>query len=476
VSITRVLFVIQQVDYEPQGLLHLSSALKQAGHEVDLVISKHQDPVEVARKWQPGIVAYSVMTGSQHYYLELNRRIREVVPAFSVFGGPHPTFFPEMIEEAGVDGICIGEGEEALVDLANALSDGGLNPEIPNWHFKLDGEIIRNPVRPAIMDLDTLPLPDRDLLYSRDVLSRKSKIKHFITSRGCPYNCTYCFNHALFEIYGSKARRFRQRSVDDVIEEINKVRTKYPLEFVVFVDDTFVVSQEWLRELAEKFPRDVGLPFFCNTRANLVTKDQVQLLKKAGSFSVSMGVEAGNDRVRNEILKRGMTREHITNAARLFHEAGLHFTTTNIIGLPGTTIENDLETLDLNIECQPDYAHVFIFQPYPRTQLGEFARDQDLMVGTFNDIGELAWDTSVLKFPPEHLRQLENLQRFFALVVNWPSLRPLLLRVVKWRPNQVFWLINKLWKGYVIKKRVHPVRLTLREYVDIIWHFMKIRS
>ena len=246
--------------------------MKQAGHEVSLVVAQHEDPIAVAAGWQPGIVGYSVMTGSQRAYLELNRRIRQVAPAFSVFGGPHPTFFPELIEEEGVDGICIGEGEGAMVDLANALSNGGLDPAIPNWHFKLDGEVIRNPVRPAIVNLDDLPLPDRDLLYSRDPLSRKNKIKHFITSRGCPYNCTYCFNHALFEIYGAKATRFRQRSVDNVIEEVNAVRARYPLEFVVFVDDTFVVSREWLAEFAEKFSREVGLPFFCNTRANLVTR------------------------------------------------------------------------------------------------------------------------------------------------------------------------------------------------------------
>ena len=443
---------------------------------MDLVIAQYKDPVEIARVWQPDIVGYSVITGSQHYYLNLNRRIREVTPSFSVFGGPHPTFFPEMIEEEGVDGICIGEGEEAVVDLANALGNGGLDPAIPNWHFKLDGEIVRNPVRPAVRDLDVLPLPDRDLVYERDVISCNSKIKHFLTSRGCPYNCTYCFNHALFELYGNKAKRFRQRSVDNVIKEVNGVRARYPLEFVVFVDDTFVIARDWLEEFAEKFPREVGLPFFCNTRANLVTREQVELLKRAGCFSVSMGLEAGNDRVRNELLNRGMSRDDILNAARLFHEAGLHFTTTNIIGLPTTSIEDDFETLDLNIECRPDYAHVFIFQPYPRTRLGEFAHAQDLMVGTFDDIGELAWDTSVLKFPPEHLRQLQNLQRFFALAVNWPQLRPLLLRAINWRPNGLFWLINKLWKGYVIKTRVHPVRLSLREYVDIIWHFMKIHS
>jgi len=99
----RVLFVTQQIDYEPQGIMHLSSALKTAGHQVALAVEAHEDPVAVAIKFGPGIVGYSVITGSQRYYLQLNRRIKQEVDVFSVFGGPHPTFFPEMIEEEGVE-------------------------------------------------------------------------------------------------------------------------------------------------------------------------------------------------------------------------------------------------------------------------------------------------------------------------------------------------------------------------------------
>ena len=483
-SIVRVLFIAQQTDYEPQGIMHLSSALKAAGHQVDLVVATHQDPVQVAREFQPDVAAYSVITGSQRYYLDLNRKIkREVNGVFSVFGGPHPTFFPEMVEEEGVDGICRGEGEDALVELVGALVDGG--PEavlgIDNWSFRRNGDpgdagLINNPVRPYVADLDNLPFPDRELVYKRDPIAARAKIKHFLTGRGCPYNCTYCFNHALSEIYRGKGRRFRQRSVDNVIEEICWVHDHYPLEFVVFVDDTFVLSPEWLAEFAVKYPRQVGLPFFCNTRANLVTEEQVRLLKEAGCHSVSMGIETGNDQLRNEVLKRRMSKEQILEAARLIRGGGLHMTTTNMIGLPTSTLEHDFETLELNVQARPSYAHVFIFQPYPRTELGEFTREHGWMVGTFDDIGEVAWDTSVLNFSPEHKRQLTNLQRFFALVVEWPWLLPLVRRLIRLPGNPLFWLVNKLWKGYAIKKRVHPVRLSLREYVDIAWHFMRIKS
>jgi radical SAM superfamily enzyme YgiQ (UPF0313 family) len=480
----RVLFVAQQIDYEPQGIMHLSSALKAAGHEVELAVGAYQDPVAVARASQPDVVAYSVITGSQRYYLDVNRRLKAEVPdTFSVFGGPHPTFFPEMVREPGVDGICRGEGEKAMVDLVNGLAGGGAKAVLglDNWSFPHNGDTLANPVRPYVADLDSLPFPDRALVYDRDPIAARSKIKHFLTGRGCPYNCTYCFNHALSEIYRGKGRRFRQRSVDNVIEEICWVRNHYPLEFVVFVDDTFVLSTDWLAEFAEKYPRKVTeggrpLPFFCNTRANLVTAEQVNLLKEAGCHCVSMGIESGNDRIRNGLLKRRMSQEQILEASRLIREGGLHLTTTNMIGLPTSTLSDDFQTLELNIKARPSYAHVFIFQPYPRTELGEFTREHGWMVGTFDDIGEVAWDHSVLKFDEVHKRGLTVLQRFFAIGVEWPRTVPLIKRLMRVPDNPVFWLLNKGWKGWAIKNRVHPVRLSLREMLETMRHFMRIKS
>lgn len=472
----RVLFVMQQIDYEPHGIMHLSSALKAAGHEVVLAVDALEDPVRVAKGFQPGIIGYSVITGSHRYYYQLNRRLKEEIDFFSAFGGPHPTFFPEMIEEEGVDGICIGEGEGAIVDLANALDEERLDPSIPNWWFKVDRKVIRNLVRPLVDGLDGLPLPDRDLVYSKDAISRHSKIKHFISGRGCPYNCTYCFNHAFFQIYKGKGRHFRQRSVDGVIKELQEVKAKYPLEFVVFVDDTFVLSQEWLREFAEKYPRKISLPFFCNTRANLVTEEQVRLLKEAGAFCVGMGIEAGNDRLRNELLKRNMSREQILNACRLLREGGLNLATNNMLALPTGSLEDDFETLELNIECRPAYAHAFLFQPYPRTELGEFIRDEGWMAGTLDDMSDIMWDKSILNFEEGEKRQMENLQRFFAIAVEWPRLLPLIRFLIKLPRNRLFWLIHKLWKGYALGTRVHPARLSLHGYIEIVRHYMRIKA
>jgi len=488
----RVLFVERELSYEPQGIMSMSAMLKQAGHDVALAVESMEDPVAFAVAYQPDIVGYSVMTGSQRSFLDMNLLLRSAVnpireaagkkPLFSAFGGPHPTFFPEMVIEPGVDGICVGEGEGAIVDLANALGNGGFHPDIANWWFSVEGEVVKNPVRPLIHELSSLPRPDRALVYDKHPGLAASGIKHFISSRGCPYNCTYCFNHAYYEIY-KREKRGQQREVDDVIAEVNAVRARWPLEQAIFIDDLFIIHNDWLEEFAEKWPKQVGLPFFCNVRANMLVKDprKIDLLKKAGCQTVSMGIEAANDRHRVELLKRRMTKEDIIQTGQMVRNAGMHITATNILGLPTSTLEDDLETMRLNAAAQISYAHAFLFQPYPGTELGQFTQDSELMVGTFDDIGELAWDHSILRFEDgADQSQREHLQRLFALGVEWPWLEPVIRQLIKLPRNAVvdnlFWWVHKLHKGYAVYHRVHPVKANPAELFKMAIHFMGIKS
>jgi radical SAM superfamily enzyme YgiQ (UPF0313 family) len=481
----RVLFVEKQIAYEPQGVMQLSSVLKEAGHEVEIAIAAQEDPVQVAKEFEPDILGYSVMTGSQRYYFELNQRIRRALNGkgvFSVFGGPHPTFFPEMIEEPGVDGLCVGEGEGPIVDLANALGNGGLKPDIPNWWFKIDGEIVKNPVRPLVRDLGELPHPDRELIYKKHDYLRNARIKHFMGSRGCPYQCTYCFNHAYYQIY-KKERRGNQRPVESIIDEVNSVRERWPLEHVFFIDDLFIIFDDWLEEFAEKWPKEVGLPFFCNVRADLLVRwpHKVDLLAKAGAYTVSMGIEAANDRIRRDILKRYMTREQIVEAGQLLRGAGINVTATNILGLPSGRLEDDLDTMRLNAAAKVSYAQAFIFQPYPGTELGRFAEENEFAVGSFDDIASISWERSVLLFQDQdEKRQVEHLQRLFAIGVEFPWLEPVIRRLIKLPHNVVvdksFWFIHKLFKGYLLNRRVYATRFNPFGLFAAAKHFFRMNA
>jgi len=481
----HLLFIVKEIDNEPQGILLISNVLKRAGHQVSLVVASEADPVAAALRLRPDVLGYTVYTGPHTWYLELNQKIKAQLPGvFSIFGGPHPTFFPEMIEREGVDGLCLGEGEYATLDLMNALRRNGAgvelpNPAIANWWFKFNGELVRNPLRPLLNgeELDELPFSDRELLYAAHEQSRRTKIKPIITGRGCPYDCAFCFNKAYSDLYGGQGRRFRRRSPDNVLRELQELTAKHDVRFVLFMDDTFILQDRWLHEFMARYKAEVALPFWCQVRANLVTDDKIALFKDAGCVSVSFGLEAGNDELRNTVLNRNMSREEILGAAEILRRHDITFMTNNMLGLPTGNLATDFETLELNAQCRPAYANVFLFQPYPKTALGEWAYEQGWMMGSFDDLSGSVSSDTVIKFGSEaEKRQIENLQKLFALGVEYPWLLPLIRRLIRLPSNRLFWLAYKLWKGWAIKNRMFPFKMTAREYLDSALYYMRIKS
>ncbi len=191
----KVLFIFKSESFlAPIGLCTISAAAKRGGHSTYLCEINSQDPLRALSVLQPDIVAYSSSTGEAKHYLRLNRLIKERSPRIlTVMGGPHPTFYSDVVDEGALDAVCVGEGEGAFIDLLGALS-GGKSPEgIPNIITRNGKD--RIDIRGLVEDLDTLPFPDYDLIYNNTSMGRYP-LKSIITSRGCPYNCTYCFNPA----------------------------------------------------------------------------------------------------------------------------------------------------------------------------------------------------------------------------------------------------------------------------------------
>ncbi|MEK6820224.1 MAG: radical SAM protein, partial [Nanoarchaeota archaeon] len=334
----RVAFILKTITVSsPLGIMYLSAALKKEGHETALFYFRRRDFLEKLKRFKPDILAYSITTGAHREYIALNRKIKKSLNAVSVFGGPHPTFYPEMIEENGVDAICRGEGEEAFVEFVNKLEKGKSTDRVKNFWIKRGKRIIKNPVRKLKENLDELPFPDREVVYKTDRFFLDFKMKRFMASRGCPFKCTYCFNRQYNQLYKNKGRIVRCRSVDNLLEEIKQVKSRYPTKLIKFVDDTFILDKIWLEEFCDKYRKEIGLPFICNIRADLVTEDIVEQLKKAMCIAVYIGIESGNEKARREVLERNMSDEQILNACRLFRKYGIKIIAQNMLGLPGET-------------------------------------------------------------------------------------------------------------------------------------------
>jgi len=466
----KILFVV--IDYltTPLSVLYLSSIAKKKGLDVDVDSIHLPSFMENFRNYKPDIVAYSLITGAHKPFLEINKKLKKEMEFKALFGGPHCTFYPEVIKEDGVDGICRGEGEEAFIDYLGAIKDGKNLYDIPNWWFKNNGEIIENPLRPVNENLDSIPFPDRDLFLKFKGL-RNEKTAFVITSRGCPYNCSYCFNHAFREIYQNKGKTVRFRSVDNVIEEINEIKEKLPVEMIIFQDDTFNLNKEWLKEFSEKYKDKVDIPYHCHLRANLVTEDIAKNLKDSGCISVKMAIETADDELRNDVLKRGITKKHIVNACNIIKKNGIHFLTQNILAIPGGSLEKDFKTVKLNMEIKPDYLFATLMQVYPKTQICEYAKKIGVYDGETSALPASFFHKSVLKIKDRE--KIERLRMLFPLIVEFPFLYPLAKILIKIPLDPLYTLADKLWKGYCIKHRIYPYKLTLKEYFNSLKIYFK---
>ena len=442
----------------PLGILYLSSALKKSGHQVFVCEPNRENVFEKTRKIKPDFIGYSLRTGFHRYYIDLNKELKKKFDFLSIFGGPHATFFPEMIKEDGVDAVALGECESAIVDLLDRFERKQDYLKTSNFWFKDGEEILKNPSRPLEQDLDKVSFPDRDLLNDFKEI-KFSQIHNIMTVRGCPYNCSYCFNHQSKEMYAGQ-KYVRRRSVDNVLKEIGEVAATFNLNRIIFEDDTFNMDKEWIREFALKYPK---IPFKCMVRANLVDEEVVQLLKEAGCISVTFGIEAGNDRIRNEILKRNMTKEAMINCAKLLKKYEIRFITENILANPTSTLEDDIETLDLNLKCRPDYPNVSLLQPYPNTAIFDIAvQNNQFERGDIDNIVSF-FEGSLLKIP-QRLERI-NLQRIFSLVVAFPFLRRFVYFLIRRkRLAPVYALLHSLWRPYCLMFRIMPHRLTPREF------------
>src|SRR4030042_2152740 len=404
---------------EPLGIMSLASAINHK-HEVFILEPIRENIFEKISQIKPDVIGYAIRTGVQQYYMDINKKLKKKYKFISVFGGPHTTFFPEMIDQEGVDCICIGEAEEAFIEFLDNLESGKDYTKGKNFWVKKSKKIYQNDLRPLVQDLDTIRFPNRNLFDKYGEI-KNAKVRTFITGRGCPFNCSYCFNAGFKGLY--KGQNYvRRRSVKNVIGEVKEVKEKYDFKIAFFEDDTFNINKPWLREFSREFKK-LNLKFICvGVRADLFDEETAKLLKEANCIGVVFGLEAGNEIIRKNILNKNLSDKKIINCARLLKKYNLPFMTNNLLAIPTSSLEDDLKTLRLNILCKPDYGVVCILQPYPGTQIYKLAVSKGLCnENPFDNLGDF-YAESKLKI--ENKLERENLQRLFALTIRFPFIYP----------------------------------------------------
>lgn len=439
----RILFV-QNFWFEFLGTMVLSSVLKKQGHRVDLIIENNPGKIaDHVQRTSPDIVGAYTVSGSHNWVIDAMHAARSAQKVLTIAGGPHPTFFPDFVQNDAIDAVCIGEGEYPLLELADRIDTGRDPSDIDNLWIKTGGSLHQNPVRPLIDDLDTLPEPDRDLYYSQYKILRNSPSKHFITGRGCPFNCTFCSNKAYKELYAGRGPMVRQPSPEKICREIRHVQSNYPLRSVRFDDEVFLLDSDWLLAFLDRYKTEIDLPFSCLIRADVATPRMIEAMKRAGCYIAYFGIESGNDYIRNQILGKNVDRQQIIDTARLLRKYKIKIGTFNMVGMPGETFENAWETVQLNQIIRSDYPWCSIIQPYPGTELEEFARKTGVLDATYgvDDLNQSYFNNTVIQNPDS--RALVVLQKLFYIAVRYPFLGPLIRRTAL--KNTDNWLTRSLF-------------------------------
>lgn len=386
---TDVLFVYTNVngfhvDTYSFGIGYLSGVLKGRGVSVRLeVVNTRKDYKKVltaVSRYRPKVIGFTSVSSQFVFVSDLAGMIRKISDCAIVCGGVHPTIFPDCLLFAPCfDGIFIGESEFSFLDFVLAVINNAPYKEIDNFCYVDNGKLVRNKLRPRIKNLEDLPFPDREIYDYQSIIDKSNGFATIMTSRGCPFHCTYCANHAIARVYNDDQNAIRYNKVDRCIDEIGVLRSRYKFDRIHFGDDLFILNNLWLDEFLRKYRQRFDMPFMCQIRPNACTRDMLFKLKDAGCYRIFLAVESANDYIRNVVMKRNITIEQLENTFKWAHEAGIETLSVNVIGVPGDTEDTILETINFNKRMNPATVGVNIFSPYEGTELGDYCREKGFM-------------------------------------------------------------------------------------------------
>jgi radical SAM superfamily enzyme YgiQ (UPF0313 family) len=349
------------------GPAFIGAYLRAQGHTVGFVRAHldaaDADIVQDVIRARPDLLGVSLTTRQWLRARHLVQAIRASLDVPVIAGGLHATFAPEVIlASPGFDYVCLGEGEQPMLDLVQALESAAPTDHIDNIWKR--GITQRPELRAPLAPLDRLPF------VARDLLDEPSGTVHMTTQRGCPFPCTYCAARMYNELYAAGGEDYgRRRSHANVLAELHQLRDANRLGYVIFLDDTFTINHSWVMEFCRLYGDEIHAPFSLHARVETVNPALLQMLAQAGCHQITYGVESGSERVRRGIMHRQVSNQRFQDVFRWTREAGIMLTANFMLGLPGET-RGDLEqTLELAEELDVADFGYFVFYPYPGTRL-----------------------------------------------------------------------------------------------------------
>jgi len=371
------------------GVAHIAAVLKKADHEVELLqlsgeIGNLPSKTEFCAKITQAasdIVAFSVVTNQWPYAKKLAAWVRDVTDVPVICGGIHAMASGREILESGLfDYIMRGESEEAFLEFADKLHNGESAQTVKNLGFIKDGEIVLNPMR-SLPDLKKLPPKDYEIFDFQKIIDAKNGWVGLMGSRGCPFSCTYCFNHQVVTQYRKdlncsfkQLNYIRHFDVQGVINEIKYlVKTYKNIKMFIFDDDLFTFYGDYVKEFCLEYKKISDIPFVVNAHVGFFDEERAQLLSEANCKIVKFGVESGSERIRQKVLHRRMSNKKIVRAIETANSYGMHTSVFLMIGLPDETRDDLMETITLMAKTVPGRYRWSFFYPFPGTKAYDFS-------------------------------------------------------------------------------------------------------
>jgi anaerobic magnesium-protoporphyrin IX monomethyl ester cyclase len=386
---------------------------------------------EKVQSFSPDLIALSTTEDMWLLGVQLLEEIRDYIKRHKVpviAGGVFPTFAPEIVVKQDlIDMVCVGEGENALLDLCDRIDKGNSWNDVTNlWVKQKDGTVLKNSISNPF-DINDTPIIDIDLFEEqrlfRPMAGKWYKMMPIETIRGCPYKCAFCNSPDQLTLYDKETETnfFRKKNIDLVYRELKHFKENYGIEYNYFWADTFLSwSNREFDEFCDMYS-DIGLPFWMQTRPETLTDYKVKRLAEVGLHRISFGIEHGNEDFRKKFLKRDWKNDAIIKALKIPVRHNVSFSLNNITGFPTETRELAMDTVELNRHIDSNNQNLYSFVPFHGTQLRKLCEDMGLV--SPETITKALTDKPMLvqkQYPPE---QIEGLQKCFVLYVKMPKSR-----------------------------------------------------